>query len=64
MVYPGLRKGLWKEEGPEPGFELDRVGRFCTLAGSEFQTDVAMGLKWCSPKDFELHLGIFKSSSN
>ena len=42
----------------------DRMGRFRTLAGSEFQTDVAMGLKRCSPKDFELHLGIFESSSN
>ena len=48
------------EEGHELGFKL-RVGRFCRLAGSEFQTSRPMKLKEHRPKDFKLLLGIFKS---
>ena len=39
----------------------DRVGRFCRLAGGEFQTNGPMKLKERGPKDYKLLLGIFKS---
>ena len=38
-----------------------RVARFRKLAGSEFQTDGVTKLKECSPKDFRMRSGIFKS---
>ena len=41
----------------------EKLGRFCKLAGSEFQTVGAMKLKERSPTDLRLHLEIFKSSS-
>ena len=41
----------------------ESVGRFCKLAGSEFQTVGAMKLKERSPTDLRLRLGIFKSFS-
>ena len=42
----------------------NNVGKFVRSAGSEFQTDGAMKLKECSPKDFRFCLGIISNFSS
>ena len=39
----------------------ERVGIFCRLAGSGFQTDGLMKLNKRLPKDFKVRFGIFKN---
>ena len=41
----------------------EKLGRFCKLAGSEFQTVGARKLKEQWPTDLRLHLGIFENFS-
>lgn len=63
MVNLHLWKGLSNQAGPELSFELT-AETFCRLAGRDFQTNAAMKLKYCLPKDFKLCWGIFKSFSH
>ena len=62
-VHIGLWKGWSKEESAELGFELKQSGEISQTARQWKWTDGAMKLKECSPKEFKLCSGIFKSLS-